>query len=137
MLPSDIWWRLLIPEQSFGLCECKDINCGMVRVINVAQVLRMASSKGSGSLVLDITDAQIPQNNGRFEVRFADGATADVGMTDKEPDLRMGINDFSRLILGRYDTEALAYMDGVEVLCPPDKAAKLIFKKPQYITRYF
>lgn len=136
-LPTDIALGPLLPEWSFGTVLEKRDQIGMVRVVNVKKALSMARMQGSGCIILDITDEQIKQNNGRFEVIFEDGQTKSVQETDKVADITMTIQDFSSLLVGRYDASALMYMQKVQVNCTPEKAAQIFYRKPLYISRYF
>lgn len=137
-LPVDIDISLIIPEWSMGAGSCTKNYYGMVRVINVKNVLEGAVYQGSGSLVIDIIDKQIPGNNGRFYVEFADGKAKRVEKDkDYNPDITMGINEFSRLIIGAGDIHSLEYMDHVTVHSDLDKIARVFYRKPVYITEYF
>lgn len=111
---------------------------GMVRVVNVEKALYGARYLGSGSFTIAIEDKQIPQNNKTFEVTFADGKCASV-IADSlaQPDIRMGINEFSRLIIGTCDVQSLPYMDNVTVLNPNAPLQQVFYKKPNMIAEYF
>lgn len=136
-LPADIELGGLLPEWSFGTVIETREQAGMVRVVNVEHALSMARMRGTGSLSIDITDAHIPQNNGRFSVAFSDGVTTEVRRTQEPADIALTIQDFSRLICGRYDLTALPYLPQVKQMCDTEKAAKVFYKKPMFITRYF
>ena len=109
----------------------------MVRVIDAMQVLRLAKMQGSGELVIELKDQQIGQNNGRFHVVFENGTTVCVERTEKEADVSMPINEFSRLICGKHEVGEWAWLLEVKLLCDPAKAAKVFYRKPMFITRYF
>lgn len=136
-LPVDIDLGGLLEEWSQDMVICKREPAGMVRVVNVEESLRLAKMRGTGSLVIEVQDGQIAENNDRFEVIFNDGVTSQVCRSKKEPDIRLSINDFSRMICGRCDLTALAFQPGVELLCDAEKAAKVFYRKPMYISRYF
>ena len=136
-LPADIELGALMPEWSFTSITREKFEMGMVRVINVEQVLKMAKTRGNGELVIEVTDAQIKQNNGRFKVTFSDGYENKVERTNEDADIRLTIQDFSRLICGRYDVNQFRWMPDVQLLCDEEKAAKVFYLKPMFITRYF
>lgn len=136
-LPTDIDWQTLMPETNFGNLKSATESFGMVRAVNVAEALRLAAARGEGALVLDISDGHIPENNGRYDVRFSGGRVTEASRTERAPDLRMGVCDFSSLIMGRHDVDALEYMEDTELLCAPERAAGLFFKKPSYINKGF
>lgn len=136
-LPVDVQLGPLLPEWSFGTVQCTREQCGMARVVDVERVLRMARMRGTGSITLEISDPQISRNNGCFEAVFESGVTTEVQPTGKTPEMRMSIQDFSSLIIGRYDTEALSSFQNVTVDCTLEKAAQVFYRKPLYINRYF
>ncbi len=137
MLPTDIELGALLPEWSFDAVACTRQTNGMVRVVHVEKALEMARMRGEGSLVLEISDAQIAQNNGRFRVRFAPHKPNEVSRTDDAPDVTLTIQAFSRLICGRYDLSALPWLTDVRLDCPVEKAAQVFYQKPMFISRYF
>lgn len=136
-LPQQPDLQTLLPEWSMGASQCQSIPWGMVRVVNVKKALEMARTCGDGNVVVEITDAQIAQNNGRFLVACRDGRVESVTLTEQAPDCSMGIADFSRLVLGVYGVDALEWMAGVTVFSEPEKLAKLFFRKPVMITENF
>lgn len=136
-LPTDIELGPLLPEWSFGNVLQKREQFGMVRVVNVQKALTMARMRGTGSIVLDITDEQIQQNNARFEVEFFNDKATNVQSTEKPADLSMKIQDFSSLIVGRYGSSSLHYLQNVTINCTLDKASQIFYRKPLYISRYF
>ena len=142
-VPADVDLTLLLPEWSKGAVSLKKYWSGMVRVVNVAKVLNGSKYIGSGLVKLAITDPQIPENNGVFQVTFEEGVCKKViqsSMTDdldEVADIRMTINEFSRLIIGTSDVHSLPYMDGVTVLNPSAPLNQIFYKKPNYIMEFF
>lgn len=136
-LPSDIELGALLPEWSFSSITREKFEMGMVRVINAEQVLKLAKMRGNGELIIEIADEQILQNNGRFKVTFAEGTENLVERTEASADIRLSIQDFSRLICGRYDVSDFRWMPNVKLLCESEKAGKVFYRKPMFITRYF
>ena len=134
-LPEDVELGGVLPEWSFGDVQCSRVCNGMARVVNVQRALELARMRGEGSLVLEFSDGQIPGNNGRFCVRFAPGAQNAVERTQAQPDIVLGIQDFSRLILGGCGD--IRWLPQVECLCPPEKAAQVFYRKPMFISQYF
>lgn len=136
-LPEDIELGGVLPEWSFGDVQCQRAWKGMVRVVNVQRALELARMRGEGSLVLELSDAQIPQNSGRYRVRFAPGIPNTVERTQASPDVILGIQDFSRLILGGCDASDIRWLPQVKLLCPPEQAAQVFYRKPMFISQYF
>lgn len=136
-VPADQMIESLLPEWSMGAGKCEKIFCGMVRVINVLKVLQMAKYKGDGSLVIQITDSYIKDNNNSFLIRFENGMAILVSVTDAPPDISLGIADFSRLITGVYGMDAFEFMESVHIYAGMDKIAKVFYQKPILITEFF
>ena len=136
-LPADVELGGILPEWSFNYIQCKRMANGMVRVINAEKALQMAKMRGTGELTIDLRDEHIPQNNGRFHVVFENGTTTLVERTEEAADMVLTIQDFSRLLCGRYDVSDLVWLPDVQLNCPPEKAAQVFYRKPMHITRYF
>lgn len=137
-LPSDMDLSLILPEWSMGAASAKKIFAGMVRVINVKKVLLGARYRGSGSLSIQISDRQIPENCGVFTVQFRDGRALSIDQNDAAaPDLSMGINEFSRLIIGEGSTASMEFMDNVKIYGSPAQIGKVFYPKPALIREYF
>ena len=136
-LPEDVQLGGVLPEWSFGDVQCQRAWKGMARVVNVQRALELARMRGEGSLVLELSDAQIPANNGRFRVRFAPDMQSAVERTQASPDVILGIQDFSRLILGGCDAADIRWLPQVKLLCPPEQAAQVFYRKPLFISQYF
>lgn len=136
-VPADQMIESLLPEWSMGAGKCEKIFCGMVRVINVLKVLQMAKYKGDGSLVIQITDSYIKDNNNSFLIRFENGMAILVSVTVAPPDISLGIADFSRLITGVYGMDAFEFMESVHIYAGMDKIAKVFYQKPILITEFF
>lgn len=136
-LPTDVQLGQIVPEWSFDNVHRTQQAHGMVRVINAEAVLRSAKMHGTGELTLQLHDDQIAQNNGCFRVVFKDGKVTAVERTASAPDMVLSIQDFSRLICGRYDVCDLHWLPGVQMHCSAEKAAKVFYRKPMYINRPF
>ena len=135
-MPTDVDIRAILPEFSLGGVERTIAQRGMARVVNVVEALKLARMKGAGELRVAVTDGQIPENNGTFEVRFAPGAQNDVRRTDAAPDVACTIQDFSRLILGccAFDPE---WLPNVTVYGDPDAIRQVFYPKPNHIAQRF
>ena len=136
-LPEDVAVDMLLPERGLGCIQCRKVWKGMARVVSVRRVLELARMRGEGRLVMEISDGQIPCNNGRFAVDFAPGGANRVTMTEEAPDVSLTIQDFTRLILGCCDMDDLRWLPNVRLHCAPEKAAQVFYRKPMYISHYF
>ena len=135
-LPTDVDLRGLLPEFSLGTVGREIAQRGMARVVNVEKALSLARARGAGTLRVAVTDGQIPENDGTFEVAFAPGHDNDVRRTDAEPDVALTIQDFSRLILGCCEFDP-AWLPGVKAYCDLERARQVFYPKPNHITQRF
>lgn len=101
--PYDVSWK--------GTCE------GMVRVVNVARALvLLAPPPLPGTLTVEVTDEQIPDNCGCFTVN-CDGYGLSVAKDDgSKPDLRCDIQGLSALMAGRHTFDVCASSGTVTLL---------------------
>jgi predicted acetyltransferase len=96
-----------------------------LRLVDVAEALRLRSYAGDGSVVLDVRDELMPDNAGRYRV----GAM--VERTDDEPDLALDVADLASAYLGTFGFERLASAGRVEELRPGAlAAASALFRTP-------
>lgn len=130
--------QYLMPEWSLGAVTWSLLsNAGMVRVINVENVLKKARYLGSGRCTLEIHDPQIQENTGRFAVTFADGKAQSVERTREDADAAMGISAFSALIAGVCDwNEAKRTLPGLETH-REGHLPQVFYRKPLMICDYF
>ena len=137
-LSANASMEYLMPEWAMGAEEIRVENAGMVRVVNVEHALQKAACRGSGSVVLKITDAQISENNGTWRVLFSDGVILSVSRTAAAPDAELPINVFSALLFGALDFDsAAAWMPGARILNPDAPFQGIFFPKPLMICDYF
>lgn len=136
-LPAEPAMQYLCPEWSLGAAQWSIVPAGMARVVNVQKALEGARIRGEGSLTLEVTDPQIPQNNGTYRLTYGPGRANCVERTDAPAQLSLTIPAFSALLCGAADfTEARSWMDGVQVheTAPFEE---LFYRKPLMIADYF
>lgn len=137
-LPAEPALLYQLPEWSLGAVQWAAKPAGMLRVVNVKSVLEKARFRGAGSLVLQIRDPLIPENDGCFALRFAEGKAISVEKSSLAPDAELEISAFSALIAGVCDfPEARRWMPGLRVLREEAPLARLFCRKPLMITDYF
>lgn len=137
-LPIDMDISMLLPEWAMGAVTVKKYPTGMIRAVNVEKILAGARYLGSGQLTLQIEDKQILANTGIFTVNFQDGRAVKITRDERDvPDIKLGINEFSRLILGASNTSALEYMDGITINGNQDGIDRVFYEKPNLILEYF
>ena len=135
-MPADIDLQGILPEYSLGGVERTIVQRGMVRAVNVERTLALARMRGEGTLVIRVSDGQIPENDGTFEASFAPGTENGVRRTDAAADVEVTIQDFSRLIVGCCDLDP-EWLPGVKVYCNLEEARKVFYRKPNYIAQRF
>lgn len=136
-LPEDVDLSVLLPEWAMWTVERKLEQHGMVRVINAEEALRLCRTRGEGAFVLELADAQIPENNGRFAIAYADGRVQSIERTQDAPDIAMGIAAFSRMIAGRCDLSAYPGLPDVQIWGSKQAAEGVFYRKPLYIHTSF
>lgn len=137
-LPSDPALPYLLDEWSLGAASFSLQPAGMVRVVNVKEVLLRAAYRGSGELSLEIRDPIILQNHGVFSLRFADGRAVSVERTEEKPDAVLDISAFSALIAGVCDfAGAREWMDGIQINNPHAPFDCVFYRKDLMISEYF
>ena len=136
LLPASTALIPLLPETGLGAVACEARPSGMVRAVNVMASLRLARYIGEGTVALGISDAQIPENNGVFRVRYRGGAAEEVCRADGTPDAAMDISVFSRLIAGSCTVEALPPGD-VTLHAPLEALRGVFYEKPCFMTEDF
>ena len=137
VLPADIDLCALVPEWALWTVERRLEAAGMVRVVNAEAALRLCRTRGEGSFVLELTDGQIAENNGRFTICYGGGRVKRVERTEAAPDIAMGIAAFSRMLAGRCDLDAYPALPDVQVLTDNEAARGIFYRKPMYIQTYF
>jgi predicted acetyltransferase len=131
---------------------------GMVRVVNVMQVLKQAIYKGSGEIKLLIYDSYLNENEKIYHIVYKNGIAIQITDTpvpasfyNKEslgtslsgeatlvnPDIEMTINQFSAAIVGKYNVTDFDYQEGITLYCSKEKASDLFYRKPCWIHNYF
>lgn len=152
-------------EWSLGALSRERLLHGMIRVIHVETVLRAARFKGSGSVILDIADPDIPQNHKRYAIQFADDRLTDLSIRDipteaaadaapegnpdiageitpdiardAAPDIALDIGNFSRLIAGAFHPDMLVFCPSIRINTDWETFSKIFYPKPCYITESF
>lgn len=116
---------------------------GMVRAVNVEKILQTACYQGSGEFSVQITDPTIEENNRIFTVRFLDGKAEDVLVQRPEEtladqvDMVLPVNLFASGIVGSLTAEEMEYRPEVQRNCDREKAAKVFYRKSNWINNYF
>jgi predicted acetyltransferase len=103
-----------------------------LRILDVAPALTGRTYTGEGSLVLDLEDALVPANAGRWVVAVDTDGSAAVSTTTDEPDLAMDISALACAYLGAYRFADLASAGRVHERRPGAvQAADVLFMPPR------
>jgi predicted acetyltransferase len=81
-----------------------------LRLVDVGEALRRRSYEGDDSVVLEVTDAFCPWNEGRYR------AGSEAGPTEDAAELRLSVADLASSYLGAFSFERLAAAGRVEEL---------------------
>ncbi|MCL2811485.1 MAG: GNAT family N-acetyltransferase [Clostridia bacterium] len=83
---------------------------GMARIINVGESLRLLRHpEAPGSYTLRVIDAQLPENDGVWQVEFGSGQAQAKKVQSGEADWTLDIRAFTQLVLGFYDVDAMLW----------------------------
>lgn len=133
-LPEDIKVDRMIGEGTE--LSCSQSHNGMVRVIDVEEVLKLCRTRGESVVKIGIRDNMAPWNTGVWRVRFGGGKT-EVENVAGEADVYMDISDFSALITGAADDEDMRWMPGVHVINQSAPFGGLFYRKPYMLWDLF
>lgn len=138
VLPNIPAMQYLCPEWSLGAVHWAVQPGGMVRVVNVRSVLEKAKYRGSGAVTLEVRDPQIPKNNCRLALTFANGRALSLEETSREPDVVLEIPTFSALIAGVWDfADAKQWMGGLTLNRDNPALEQVFYRKPIMLVDYF
>ncbi len=79
-----------------------------LRILDLKAALEGRGYEADCDVVVDVTDAQIPENAGRWRIRVSGGEAAVTPATDASADLSVGIQELGAAYLGGTGIEALA-----------------------------
>ena len=111
----------------------------MTRVVNLRAALElMRRPPGEGEYVLEVEDANIAANTGRYLVEFGPEGTR-VSSTRREPDLRCDSLVVAQLVTGYRTLEnaLLSRRSGLELRGNLGTLGRVFTLRPQHITEYF
>ena len=129
-LPDDVPMMELLAECYDGAYEGHAH--GMSRIVNVQKALELMNYEGSGHFTVKVSDEQIAQNNGVFEVTYTAGQPAVKKVGDNgETDLTVTIQRLCQLVTGTLTVEEALWLDGVSCTCP-EKFKHVFVHKPQF-----
>ena len=128
-VPADARIDTVISEQAYSAISKTNRINGMARCINLEKVLENASFHGSGKVIIKINDEMIPENDGVWSIEFKNDSLVSFDKTDEKPQVKMAIDIFTSLILGRYDVNDIEYISGIEVYSTNKDLGKIFYKK--------
>ena len=110
---------------------------GMVRLVNVEKALTLCRCRGEGSLVLNVTDPMLRENEGGWRITYAPGQPNRVERTTDAPDLTLTIGDLSALLCGIRSGEELQWMPGVQIHDPSAPYEQIFYPQKCFTTDLF
>lgn len=136
-LPKDQLLYGILPEWSMGIIHRTLLPFGMARVINVAEVLSLATYKGMGLCYIQIEDSFIQENNQTFCVTFEDNKALSVIKSTEPAHICLQISDFSRLIIGTMSIKDYLFYQPNTSITDIALLEQIFYPKPTYIMEYF
>lgn len=136
-VPQDMPIRYLMRDP-YDLDELTSCG-GMVRVMDVERALALLPAPAlPGECTVQVTDRQIPQNNGCFTI-MGDGKNLTVTRTEIEPDVECSINGLSAMVVGALDFQGSQDAGMANVLRQDNEAfmAMLFHRRQQHLHNYF
>lgn len=107
----------------------------MARLLDAPTLLRlMPQPYDTGSYVLGIEDAFLPEAAGRWKVAYGEGRATSVEPTDSEPDLLVDETTAVQLILGRAGLEDVLYRPDAHVIDHAEVLARAFVRRPTYLS---
>lgn len=103
---------------------------GMSRVVDVAEILKLANYRGTGTVTIKVTDICCDWNTHCFTVDFSKSGANVVITDDAAPDIELDIAAFSAMILGRFSMDNCDYLPNVKVNGNEENLAKVFYFKP-------
>ncbi len=130
---ADVELATMVPE---GDKVEQRVEChAMARLLDPACILRlMPHPHGTGSYVLGIGDAFLPEVGGRWKVAYKDGRALSVERTDLEVDLVVDQTVACQLLLGRIGFDDALYRPGVTVQGNEETLARVFVQRPVHFT---
>ncbi|GAA5210329.1 GNAT family N-acetyltransferase [Microbacterium kyungheense] len=89
-----------------------------IRIVDLPAALAQRAYAGDVDVVLEVTDAMLPANAGRWRVRAEAWGHAEVSASDSEPDLVLDIRELGAAHLGSVSLASLAQAGQIEVRSP-------------------
>lgn len=136
-LPQDIPIRYLM-EDPYNV-DVESSCGGMVRVMDAEKALAMLPAPAlQGSCTVEVSDGQIPENNGCFTIT-SDGKQLTVSRTTNDPDLKCTINGLSALMVNGLDFQGCLDARLTELIREPNKRflSELFRLRQQHLHNYF
>lgn len=107
----------------------------MSRIVNVPEAIRQLCPEESGEFSLAVHDADLPENNGPWRVRFRAGEAPEVDRGGT-PDLDLDIRPFSQAFFGEPSLARLLDL-GIAFGSNPQAALRLFTPMPTITTEFF
>lgn len=105
----------------------------MARVLHAERVLAaMGHPQGNGAYRVYVEDAFLPDNEGCYQVKFADGK-ASAARCECKPDLRLSVQTLAQLSLGFLSLREAEFKHDVRILDNEETLRAVFIKKPVFL----
>ncbi|MBQ1839967.1 MAG: sterol carrier protein domain-containing protein, partial [Atopobiaceae bacterium] len=91
---------------------------------------KMPHPASSGTYVVEVDDAFMPENSGCYRVMFGAGKAIAVETTDREPDLSVTEETLCQLVVGRIDLNDARYRAGTVIHGNDENLAQVFVRRP-------
>ena len=136
-LPGDLPLSTLV-ENSYAV-ELTVSNKPMARALHVENVLKfMRHPDGDGGYSVYVEDTFLPENTGRYAVRYAADGMVTVSHTDEtSADLHVSVQSFTQLVFGFLDLKEAAYKPDVRIEGNEDTLKQVFVKKQLFLNDFY
>lgn len=137
VVPDDIPLELMIAELNLNNSTSQYQNNGMVRIVNLEKALLQMRHVGTGSLVMEVEDPLLQENNGRWEISWKDGITQTITkISHKRANLHLSIGQLSRFVCSGISKKSLQFFSDIPESLEPTILA-CFSEKPVGVFDYF
>lgn len=134
-VPDTINLTAILPE--IGNMNCNPVLNGMARTVNAEMLLKMCLCRGEGTLVVQVADNILTENNAVFSLTFAPGTENTVSRTTQAPDIKLDAGNLAVLLGGARDTSTIAMTPDIALYNPNAPLENVFYRKPCHVLDFF
>ncbi|MCL2702179.1 MAG: GNAT family N-acetyltransferase [Defluviitaleaceae bacterium] len=110
---------------------------GMTRIVNVKKTFEAVKAKGFGVAYIEVTDRQIPENNGCWRVESGEGGIKAEKADGVNPCMSAPVCALSAMLTGVIDFEHVDFFPAVTVNGNRDMLSGLFCSRTNFLYEYF